>query len=151
MRLLLAALLLAGCSSFGPSDEAASRRRVSISSSRDSYTPLMSSIVGIGLKPVYAEGKHSRLVTFHWTTNYGYFLKWGPPDFKVRPLGPSTSTDGGEVYWSYDPIDIDEEKPPVIIVLTVRDRRNDHPLARSELRLEWENVDTVRLVERGDQ
>ncbi|MBA7634171.1 hypothetical protein ES703_41750 [subsurface metagenome] len=49
---------------------------VKIQADRDTYAPELSSIVGIGLTPIYTLDRHLETVKFHWHTNYGHFVSW---------------------------------------------------------------------------
>lgn len=144
----LAACLLvtAGCAAVR-SARSSIKKRVRVIVEPDSYSPVQSSRVGIGLKPVYAMGRHSPLVRFHWRANYGHFVRWDPPDYRVQELGMNVATKGGKIYWTYDPIEIDaEDKPPVEIMLHVRDVRTQKSLAWTRVRLKWTDLDTVELT-----
>lgn len=162
--LALCALALAGCSAARPpsgtpagagDDPPGTRtepsaRRVDLVPDRADFTPLMSSTVGIGLTPGYSAAKTSPPFRYHWHTNYGYFVQWGPPDYQVKELGPDAST-GGKVYWSYDPVEMDQRnKPPVEVVVTVRDAKTLDAWAEARLTLKWENTDTVRVEGRRE-
>ena len=116
--IIMLALISAGCTAYqASSDDKASLR---IITDRQNYTPLMSSTVGIGLKPVFAVDNNS--VIFSWHTDYGYFVSWGAPGFKVNDRGPDVITNDTKIYWSYSPEDMDKEKPPVHITLSMIDR-----------------------------
>lgn len=54
----------------------------------------MSSTVGIGLTPIYILGRSPETVKFHWRTNYGHFISWEPPDYKVYLLGVEVINNG---------------------------------------------------------
>lgn len=118
---------------------------VKIQADREAYTPTMSSTVGIGLTPAYTTDEDNQKVRFRWQTNYGYFLRWNPPDYKVRKLGTEVVNDGEKIYWSYDPNDVGTSKPRVRIVLKVGDPSSSQVLAESTLELDWVSQDTVRV------
>lgn len=110
---------------------------VHIAATPESYSPAMSSTVGIALRAFSADGTVPARV--RWRANYGAFLSWSPPDYKVRSLGPETLADGATVYWSYDPKGMGTVKPPVEI----------HASANGEgdgtLRLGWDG-DSARVL-----
>lgn len=112
--------------------------RVEIQTDIDTYTPLMSSTVGIGLTP-YAQ-KDFGNVKFYWRTNYGHFVSWGLSDFKVSLLGAETVNIGEKIYWSYDPALMDKEKPPVQITLSVEDAESGEVLAQTEFEIIWKDL-----------
>ena len=109
---------------------------------QDFYTPAMSSTVGIGLSPAF-EGGTARC---HWRTDYGFFLSWGPPDYKVVNLGPETRNNGEKVYWSYDPAEMSKEKPEVELALTLEDPISGAPVSEAMLRLRWKDAGTAEVV-----
>ncbi len=111
--------------------------KVEIQTDIDTYTPLMSSTVGIGLTP-YAQ-KDFGNVKFHWRTNYGHFVSWGLSDLKVNLLGAETVNTGEKIYWSYDPALMDKEKPSVQITLSVEDAESGTVLAQTELEIIWKD------------
>ena len=79
----------------------ASQVPLTICTDRDSYSLIMSSTVGIGLTPGYPTSVDNRTVIFLWQADYGHFLSWKAPDFKVNELGNVVYTDDGKIYWSY--------------------------------------------------
>ena len=117
---------------------------VEIQTDIDTYTPLMSSAVGIGLTPYIPEENFNDL-KFRWSANYGHFVSWGISDFKVSLLGAETVNTGEKIYWSYSPSEMDKEKPPIQITLSVEDARFGTVLARSELEMTWKNLHTVEV------
>jgi len=145
----------AGCGTARPAaspeaaaGEAPPARTVELSVDRESYSPLLSSTVGIGLTPRYSASRTSPPFRYHWRTNYGYFVRWGPPDYQVEELGPDASSEG-KVYWSYDPVEIDQRnKPEVEVAVRVRDAKTLDTWAESRLKMTWENSDTA-VVSRG--
>ena len=122
-----------------------SSENVKIQTDRDSYTPIMSSTVGIELVPIYTSERDSESVKFHWRTNYGYFVSWKSPEYKVIPLGTEVINNGEKIYWSYDPTEMGEKKPPVQISLTIEDAISGQPLAESTLEIEWEDQDIAKV------
>ncbi|RLF94233.1 hypothetical protein DRN50_05840, partial [Thermococci archaeon] len=78
-----------------------SYEKVKIQTDRDSYTPIMSSTVGIGLVPIYISERDPETVKFHWRTNYGHFVSWESQEYKVIMLGIDVINNGEKIYWSY--------------------------------------------------
>jgi hypothetical protein len=113
--------------------------QVKIQADMDTYTPLTSSTVGIGLTPIYTLGRSPETVKFHWHTNYGHFVSWGSPDFKVNELESEVINSGEEIYWSYGANEMDVEKPPVQISLRIEDAQSGQLLAESILEIDWED------------
>ena len=154
MSALLGAGLAAGCRAVQRTEQGSSGRagqpagrRVELAIDREGYSPLMSSVLGIGITPRYSEAKTSPPFRYHWHTNYGYFVQGGPPDYQVKELGPDASTAGGKVYWSYDPMDMDQrDKPEVEIVVKVRDAKTLATWSETRLRLGWDDADTARVM-----
>jgi len=94
---------------------------ITIQTDRDVYIPIMSSAVGIGLIPVYTLEMPPETIQFHWHTDYGYFVAWDSPDFKVNLLGTEVINNGEKIYWSYDPGEMGAKKPLVEISLQIED------------------------------
>ena len=74
------------------SDEA----NLKIEASPQIYTPIMSSTVGILLKPIYKNINDYKLV---FKTDKGFFLEWKN---QVKNLGQETNYEKNDLYWSYD-------------------------------------------------
>jgi hypothetical protein len=118
---------------------------IPIQPDRDFYVPSMSSTVGIGLTPMYTLGRSPDSVKFTWHTNYGRFLNWNAPDFKVGELGKDTEFTDKKIYWSYSPDDMGKDKPDVLITLEVSDKTSGNVLTKSSLNIVWENKDTAKV------
>ena len=114
-----------------------------INADRDRYSLTMSSTVGIGLTPGYPSTVDNRTVSFRWQTDYGQFLSWKAPDFKVNELGTSVTTDDGKVYWSYLPEDGTKARPPVHVVLTMIDRASGVARGNASLAIGWDDQDNA--------
>ncbi len=119
---------------------------VAIQTDGDVYIPIMSSTVGIGLIPVYELEGLPETVQLHWRTDYGYFVAWDSPDFKVNLLGTEVINNGEKIYWSYDPGEMGAEKPIVEISLQMQDARSRQVLAEARLKIGWEDKDTARVT-----
>ncbi len=124
--LVIGVLILTGCLLI-----LAKHPTVTISPSIPFYSPMMSSAVGIGLTPRYS-GPPSGSLQYHWTADYGTFVKWGPPDYTVTDLGRDPITANGTVYWQYIPEIHGEEPAEVLLGLSVEDARTGKVLASSE-------------------
>ena len=118
LTLIALAAVVAGCIA---GQAAPASPPLTISADIGQFMPAMSSTVGIGLTPGYG-AMDNETVSFRWQTDYGYFLSWGPPDFKVRGLGSDVTGDDSKVYWSYDPSASESDKPPAHVTLTMIDR-----------------------------
>ncbi|MFC2012530.1 hypothetical protein ACFLVU_05305 [Chloroflexota bacterium] len=116
---------------------------ISIDTDIDSYAPSMSSTVGIGLSPICEYNGPSGSIKYHWYTDNGHFIAWDPPDFKVKRLGAEYINNGQKIYWSYNPVEMDSERPSIEITLTVEDSQLGHILAETSLKFEWEDQHTV--------
>ena len=120
-----------------------SYEKVKIQTDRDSYTPIMSSTVGIGLVPIYISERDPETVKFHWRTNYGHFVSWESQEYKVIMLGIDVINNGEKIYWSYS--EMSEKKPSVHISLTVEDAISGEPLVESTLEIEWGDKDIAKV------
>ena len=138
---IILATLWAGCVS-----SSGSAPSVSISADRLEYTPLMSSTVGIGLVPVLPSTIDNGSVIFHWHTDYGYFLSWGAPGFKVNDLGPYTVADD-KIYWSYNASDMGKDKPLVHVTLSMMDRATGKVINTTSMEIGWKDRD-LAVVEK---
>jgi hypothetical protein len=157
LGLVILTLLLDGCieeptRSEEARPEEAKLGEVKIQADQSTYSPIMSSAPGIGLTPLWTLGRPMQDFDFHWHTNYGYFLSWGPPSSEVKVLGPEVIILGSEVidkgvkvYWSYDPEEIGAKKPPVQISLIVKDTQSAKILTMSDLEIEWESRDVAKV------
>jgi hypothetical protein len=112
----------------------------------DAYIPLMSSTVGIGLIPVYELERPPEALQLHWRTDYGHFVAWDAPDFKVNLLGTEVINDGQKIYWSYDPCEMGTKKPTVEVTLQIEDAGSGQVLAKARLKIGWEDKDTARVM-----
>ena len=119
---------------------------VTIQTDRDVYIPIMSSAVGIGLIPVYTLESPPETVQLHWHTDYGYFVAWDSPDFRVNLLGTEVINNGEKIYWSYDPGEMGANKPSVEISLQIEDAQSGQVLAETSLKIGWEDQDTARVI-----
>ena len=121
---------------------------VAIKTNINSYVPTMSSMVGIGLIPVYKTEMESENIKYHWTTNYGYFVAWNAPEFEVKILGSDVINAGEKIYWSYDPNEIGVDKPSVLISLRIENRRTQQVVTEENIEVGWENRDTAVVINR---
>jgi hypothetical protein len=109
------------------------------------YSPAMSSTPGIGLRTVFVPPAGTA-VDYHWSADYGYFVSWNAPSFKVVPRGADLVATEGTLYWSYDAKRAFERKPVVTIAVEARDAESGRVLARKKLKLDWDG-DTARVRE----
>jgi hypothetical protein len=116
--------------------------QIKIIADRISYTPILSSTVGIGLMPSYTSKDKS--IKYHWKTSYGEFLDWSSADSKVHELGADVTNNGQKIFWTYDPRDMGKNKPQVKIFLTVEDASGRIADA-STIELIWEHHDVARI------
>jgi len=123
---------------------------VTIQAEPSRYAPYMSTTVGIRLTAVNASGILPPDARFAWETNYGTFLQWGPPSFRVEELGPRPVTGTEPVYWSFRGEPGEGERRPVHISLHVRDPSTGAVLAESGLNLTWEDPMTAVVEGAGE-
>ena len=114
------------------------------------YSPYMSTTVGIRLAAVNASGILPPDSRFTWETDYGTFLQWGPPSFRVEELGPRPVTGTEPVYWSFRGEPGEGERRPVHISLHVIDPSTGAVLAESGLNLTWEDPMIVVVEGAGE-
>jgi hypothetical protein len=131
-----AALLLASaCASF-PS-------ALAVRAEPASYSPAMSSTPGIGFTTVFVPPAGTT-VHYHWSTNFGSFVSWRAPDYKVTPMGADVVATEGLLYWTYDPKLAPDRKPVVTIAIEVQDAESGRVLAKRKVQLDFER-DTARV------
>jgi hypothetical protein len=137
MKLIAAALLLllSACATLSSG--------MSVRAEPISYSPAMSSTVGIGLTTVFVPPAGTT-VNYHWNTDFGYFVSWHAPDFKISGLGPDLVATEGTLYWTYDPRLTPDQKPAVTITIEAQDAESGRVLARSKIKLDWDR-DTARV------
>ena len=117
--------------------------QVTIQAEPSRYAPYMSTTVGIRLTAVNTSDILPPDARFAWETDYGTFLQWGPPSFRVEELGPRPETGTEPVYWSFRGDPGEMERRPVHISLRVMDPSTGAVLAESGLSLTWESPTTV--------
>jgi len=122
-----------------PSPPVTAPLSIQINASPSRYNPAMSSTIGIRLEPVNVSGIIPPGASFTWATTFGSFYHWGPPDFKVTELGAKYTGAGEPVYWSYFSEHGEKERQPVNITLAVVGPATGEVLARSSLRIGWED------------
>ena len=142
---LIIVILVSGWAAYIQPDDVLPEE-VTIQTDRDVYIPIMSSAVGIGLIPVYALERPPETVQLHWRTDYGYFVAWDAPDFKVNLLGTEVINNGEKIYWSYDPGEMGAEKPSIEISLQIEDAQSAQVLVGANLKIGWEDQDTARVI-----
>ncbi len=99
------------------------------------YSPIMSSTVGI---PLQYSGKISPEMKCYWHANYGHFLSWKEPDYKVKFLGSDVVNSGEKLYWSYRLEDT--EKPAKIeILVMVIDLSKREIVATAHINIGWKD------------
>jgi hypothetical protein len=107
-----------------------------------SYSPALSSTVGIKLDPILPPGAPSVGDVVRWRADYGYFVSWGSPDYRVVALGSDVRRELGPVYWTYDPKDTGTAKQDATITAEVTNA--DRVVARGTLRVGWDK-DVARV------
>jgi hypothetical protein len=127
---LAAAALLAACGTV------ATEMRVLVEP--PAYAIVMSSTIGLGLTPV-AETPPGMKVRYRWSADAGRFLIQSETTREIVDLGRATVTEGGKLFWSYDPNEQKalEDRPVAITVLT-ENAKNGREVARTEMFLIWD-------------
>lgn len=141
--LIAIAFLAGGCTSYNATTDS---WPLGIVADRQSYTPLMSSTVGIGLTPEYPSGINNSTVSFRWHTDYGYFLSWNAPDFKVTNNGQDATATDKKIFWSYNPDEMDKDKPTAHVTLSMIDKATGRTLNKTSLEIGWENKDLAIIL-----
>lgn len=140
MKILFAAaaLLLSACSSL-PGGAGS----MGLRAEPHQYSPAMSSTPGIGFTTLFIPPSGTT-VNYHWTTDFGYFVTWNPPNYVVLPRGADFTATEGRVYWTYDPRYTADRKSVVTVVVAAEDAETGRIVARRTVRLDWER-DTARV------
>jgi hypothetical protein len=139
MRILALAAVLLSCAC------AAFTGSLTVRNETSSYSPAMSSTVGIGFTPVF-EPPFGTTLAYHWSADFGEFVSWGAPDYKVAALGPEADSGAGTLYWTYDPRQTAPRKSTVTIRIEARDVNSGRVLANKTITLDWDR-DTARIRE----
>jgi hypothetical protein len=149
--LLLPAVLLAaaGCTATTPAAPqnatASPSGTVSVAIHPDimHYTVLMSSTVGIGLSPNITGPLPAGNLSYVWKTNYGHFLSWEAPNYKVKERGNIVTVNDTKVYWTYLDENGSVSRPLVHITLDVTDPSTGATLGHAEQTIGWDANDTA--------
>lgn len=116
--LILVVIVLISCSK-KPSDII-----VSISSSIDEYTPVMSSVPGLPLTVNISGEYEQNNIVYIWKAEEGDFLTWKSSDGKVNILGNECTVEESTIYWipNYEKTEnIDKD----ILKITVEVKNNE--------------------------
>ena len=151
LLVLTAGIVIAGCSAplstgtprpeigTAPEPSVPGPLLMTITAEPPEYSPLMSSTPGIRLSALNTSGILPPGAVFRWETSYGYFLSWAAPEYRVVRLGPVSRGGPEDIYWTYDPMPSEKERPEVVITLTVTGRATGAPLAECHLRISWKD------------
>lgn len=120
---------------------------LSIKTDRKTYSPFMSSTIGIGLKPKYKLDRDLESVDFEWKTDYGYFISHCPPDWQINVLGSEIKNKGEKIFWSYPPLEIGKRKCDFKIKLNLLDTKTGKILKTDSIRLIWQDRGTAVIKE----
>ncbi len=143
LALIVAVVLLAVLTGLAVLHPASDQVPMAIDADRDHYSPAMSSTVGIGLTPDYPPYVDNRTVIFRWQADYGHFISWDTPAFKVENLGNTVYKDDGKIYWSYLSEDEKIARPPVHIALTMINRTSGAVLGDASLEIGWDDYNSA--------
>jgi hypothetical protein len=61
-------------------------------------------------------------------------------------MGPDVTTDDGKIFWSYGPDDMDKDKPPVHVTLTMVDKATGRTINSTGLDIGWVNKSVATIV-----
>ncbi|RPJ50155.1 MAG: hypothetical protein EHJ95_07645 [Methanobacteriota archaeon] len=136
---VLASILAAGCLSDNQAAEVSSRHvSVAIVEEISNYSIVMSSTPGLGLTAVVnGSAPDASIAYYRWTTDYGEFLGWSAPDYRVRELGSNVGGNVTKVYWTYLSRADDAVRPDVHVSLEVIDAGSGRSLGRAERTIVW--------------
>lgn len=109
------------------------------------YSPQIPNSIGIGLSPSNVSGKNLSNITFHWSTNYGYFIDWQKSEQRTKLLGNSTDFDNNKIYWSFDINECKKEKRKIEIRLLIENVTNNSTLVNQTFNLTFFNNSTVKI------
>ncbi|HEX4046256.1 MAG TPA: hypothetical protein VH309_00385 [Elusimicrobiota bacterium] len=137
MKFLAAALALMCCAC------ASLPETLTVRAEQSQYSPALSSTPGIRLRPIFVPPSGVN-VEYHWSADFGSFVSWNPPAYKVKPLGSDFVATEGALYWTYDPALASARKPVVTVVIEARDADTGKVLSRAKLKLDWDG-DTARV------
>jgi hypothetical protein len=150
--LFLAVLFIlgAGCSTTAPdrtgTQSAGSPVTLSIQPDITRYTVIMSSTVGIGLTPQINGTLPAGNLTYVWKTDYGHFLSWEAPDYKVQERGDIVTVNDTKVYWTYLYANASAPRPPVHITLDVIDPSTGATLGHAEQTIGWDTGNDTAVI-----
>jgi hypothetical protein len=94
---LIILLLSAGCT--GREGSGYDGGTIEISSEKPCWSPVMSSIVGIDIKPHYTGDAGE--IRYHCHASKGTFLIWNEPDYRIINFGNDAVTRESTLWWSY--------------------------------------------------
>lgn len=116
---------------------------VIIQSTPSYYSPLSSPEKGIFLSTTNTSWPKYNICTYHWNANYGYFIAVKKTTDAITILG--NETDGyTSIYWTFSALDVEKEKPPVIISLDILDPSNYSVITRSTINISWFNNEIAK-------
>ncbi len=99
----------------------------------------------MGLSPHIEGGRGENNFSYRWKTDYGTFLSWTSPDFKVLTLGPDVVVTHPKVYWSYGVLSEGQSRPLVHISLELVDPSNGATLAYATRTIGWTEGDVAEI------
>jgi hypothetical protein len=126
---------------------------VSILTESDFYNPTIPNTIGQGLflsNLSGLEGKDLDDYSFHWTTNYGYFITWLADEKRSVYLSNDTVIAGnkslGKIFWAYPIEDIGKIKPNVSIQLEIQNNSCIYQNSQT-VSMTWSNIDVAQVSE----
>lgn len=125
-------------------EPAALRPPLAIAAGRRAYSPFMSSVPGLPLSAMIPKGAPEGL-TLRWRTDFGFFVSWTAPEYRVVQLGPEAAGSAATVYWTFDVSQRRAAKPEVHVVLDAVGRDGKVVATAGQL-LTWEH-DTAVVTE----
>lgn len=116
---------------------------VKIFSPTSTYSPKTSSLPGLDLSVITS--LDTSTAKFAWSASDGYFVTWAPSSSLVNVVGPTITTNGGKVYWTFGPSHPKDSLPVTITVVV--NEASGRELGRSTATLTWPAADTVKVQE----
>jgi hypothetical protein len=107
---------------------------LTVATSPDLYTPVMSSTIGIRLTADYPGNTP---VNYSWETNYGTFSSWDVTTGNIDPYSLTITTTGNVIYWTFPANDTGPDKPPVTVRVGAVDRLTGKVLAEKAVYIGW--------------
>lgn len=128
-----------------PAPQKSKHFKLMICPERREYRLTDSSTPGIGLEAIYFRNSQELKVT--WETNYGRFILWEPPEYRVISMGKTAEVPGWKtVYWTPLTMGKDLPKEGIRIGVSVNDQKDKVKVEQAYIEVQFkEGTFRVRL------